>query len=168
MALQNETLDKLVSDWNTRVQELKGAFVNQASQLAQWDVKLINLADNTNKLANTVGKLEGGVTDLEKQLQSVEAYQTEFSNTLNAAEASLDKRLDAMKKKPTQDQSLTQAEALFEELQKIQATLFSVGSRIQLSESSGESISGMLNDNLNALLWIKDNVAMLDKEMSKR
>ncbi|KAG9391538.1 Nsp1-like C-terminal region [Carpediemonas membranifera] len=166
--MEAKTLDQVVGDWNKRVQELKGAFENQANQVSRWDTQLVGIAEDTNSVASAVLKLEEQATNLENQLQGIEASQKDLATSLKTAQESLSKKLGAIgsdKSSKARVEALNSVEELFDELRRVQATLYSVFGRVQPVEG-GDGLLDLLNNHLSSLQWIRDSVSRLDKEVS--
>ena len=94
--LKNKTVEEIIQMWyqqmNTQVQK----FTQQASEMAEWEMKLFSNGSKLFQLFENVQKVEKSQNELDEGLGRIDSQQLEIHETLTE----LEKKVDALFSSP--------------------------------------------------------------------
>jgi len=173
-------LDEVVNKWSEEIEELVEKFRKQAVQVGRWDRQIINNEDRIVLLHQELQTLQASHKELEMNLDTVLAQQTELHNLLDGLEKEVDRTFKAdiaqagtiPKTSADQEREQTHALALgiLKELDAMSLTLKDIVQDINQSQvpESGNvmgQIVSVLNAHLNALQFLDESTGNIQKEI---
>lgn len=88
--LKNKSLEEIITSWAKDLNEYQKEFQTQASQVARWDVLLVENGEKIQKLYASTFEAERASSEVERQLSAVESQQEELGGWLDRYEREVD------------------------------------------------------------------------------
>ncbi|XP_020972447.1 nuclear pore complex protein NUP62-like [Arachis ipaensis] len=156
--ITEKTVEEIIKEWNTELQERTGKFRKQANAIAEWDRRILQNRDVLLRLEIEVAKVVETQSNMERQLELIETHQQE-----------VDKALQSME----EDEAASTRDAMYEQSELIERELEQMTEQIKFmiqslnSNQGGEldALDGMtpldavvriLNNQLTSLMWIDE------------
>lgn len=184
--LKNKSLEEIITSWAKDLNEYQKEFQTQASQVARWDVLLVENGEKIQKLYASTFEAERASSEVERQLSAVESQQEELGGWLDRYEREVDDLFSRQVGQgegqglqgPDQDRERTYklAEKVSDRLEEMGKDLTGIieainGASANLNQTNKEDdplsqIVRVLNSHLASLQWIDQNASALEAKVA--
>jgi len=165
--LKSKTLEDIINDWSSQLEESVELFTKQALQVAEWDQKII---ENNSKIINVfenVKKIQTAQKELDQTLELIYTQQQELSQVLDVLENEVEKLIQTQatsEKTPPdveREKGYQMAEDINKQLDQMETTLKDLVKKINMTQEQEAGnddpmyqIVQILNTHLTSLQWI--------------
>ncbi|GLJ19000.1 hypothetical protein SUGI_0339640 [Cryptomeria japonica] len=84
--ITGKTIEEIIKDWNSELQEQTTKFRKQAEAIAEWDRRILRNRNILIKLESEAAKVVESQHSLERQLELIETHQQEVEKALQSME----------------------------------------------------------------------------------
>lgn len=84
--ITGKTVEEIIKEWNSELQERTGKFRKQATAIAEWDKRILQNRDVLLRLEIEVAKVVETQANLERKLELIETHQQEVDKALQSIE----------------------------------------------------------------------------------
>jgi len=177
---QAKTVDEILGDWGVRLEQDVAAFARQAARVAAWDQALREHQEALGSASDRVHRLLLGQAELDRTLDTVQAYQGELEATLGALEAQVDEQFRRCAARAPDDADLERERAyqlavatdqrlggVLDGLRAL-ADDINAGFDRQVDDANPVSkILRILNAHHQSLAWLERQASGLDRELAQ-
>lgn len=182
--ITGRTVEEIIKEWNSELQERTGKFRKQATAMAEWDKRILQNRDVLLRLEIEVAKVVETQSNLERQLELIETHQQEVDKALQSMEEEAERiykderglLLDD-EAASTRDAMYEQAEFVEREMEHMTEQIKSIIQTLNASQGGGfDAFDGMtpldvvvqiLNNQLSSLMWIDDKAEEFSSRIQK-
>lgn len=182
--ITGKTVEEIVKEWNTELQERTGKFKKQANAIAEWDKRILQNRDILIKLESEVAKVVETQASLERQLELIETHQEEVDKALLSMEEEAEKIYNDERSLLLDDEAASTRDAMFEQAELIERELEQMTENIKsiintLNANQGGEIEAtdganpldvvvrILNNQLSSLMWIDEKAEEFSSRIQK-
>ncbi|RWW14303.1 hypothetical protein GW17_00021936 [Ensete ventricosum] len=175
--ITEKTIEQIIKDWNTELQERTAKFQWQATAFAEWDMRILQNRNILIWLEAEVAKVVETQTNLEKQLELIETHQQEVDKALERMEQEAecickDECALLLKDEATsvRDSMYYQTEFIERETQGIAEQVKSIihtvnssmGGDLDMVDAASplDIVVRILDNELRTLMWINEKVRL--------
>ncbi|KAJ0984103.1 hypothetical protein J5N97_002459 [Dioscorea zingiberensis] len=171
--IAGKTVEEIIKDWNSELQDRAAKFRKQATAIADWDRRILQNRDVLIRLEAEVAKVVETQSILERRLELIETHQQEVDMALKSMEEEASRiykeergLLLADEAVAERDKMYEQAEHIEQEMEKmveqiktiIQALNANQGGDLALVDSMTpiDVAVQILNNQLSSLMWLDE------------
>jgi len=176
--LKGLSLELILNQWTTTIEQLAGTFHQRARQIADWDKKIVDTNEKIDRMAQMLTSLKASQKELEGNLDLIDAKQSEMHSQLATLEAELDKLDAGAPQSPTdaeREQSYIQAERINTQLSAMAQLMKDLVERLNRAQDAPAAeadqpvmqVVQILNAHLNSLQWLDQNVTQLTSKLGE-
>ncbi|KAK4798421.1 hypothetical protein SAY86_030747 [Trapa natans] len=182
--ITGKTVEEIIKEWNSELQERTGKFRKQASAIADWDKRILQNRDGLLRLEIEVAKVVETQASLERQLELIETHQQEVDKALLSIEEETEHIYKDECAMVLDDEAASTRDAMYEQAEFIERELEQMTEQIKstiqnLNSNEGgdlEAIDGMtpldvviriLNNQLSSLMWIDEKADEFSSRIQK-
>ncbi|KAK2990410.1 hypothetical protein RJ640_000852, partial [Escallonia rubra] len=182
--ITGKTVEEIIKEWNSELQERTGKFRKQANAIAEWDKKILRNRDVLLRLELLVAKVVETQSSLERQLELIETHQQEVDKALQSMEEEAEQIYKDERRLLLDDEAASTRDAMYEQAEIIERELEQMTEQIKqiiqtLNANQArefEAIDGMtpldvvvriLNNQLSSLMWIDEKVEEFSSRIQK-
>ncbi|KAK2991719.1 hypothetical protein RJ640_001222 [Escallonia rubra] len=176
--ITGKTVEEIIKEWNSELQERTGKFRKQANAIAEWDKKILRNRDVLLRLESEVAKVVETQSSLERQLELIETHQQEVDKALQSMEEEAEQIYKDERRVLLDDEAASTRDAMYEQAEIIERELEQMTEQIKQiiqtlnANQAGEfeAIDGMtpldvvvriLNNQLSSLMWIDEKIQIV-------
>ncbi|KAG7574941.1 Nucleoporin NSP1-like C-terminal [Arabidopsis suecica] len=182
--ITGKTVEEIIKEWNTELQERTGRFRKQANAIAEWDKRILQNRDVLLRLEIEVAKVVETQSSLERQLELIETHQQEVDKALQSMEEEAERIYNDERKSLLDDEAASTRDAMYEQSELVERELEHMTEQIRsiiqsVNANQGgelEAIDGMspldvvvriLNNQLSSLMWIDEKAEEFSSRIQK-
>ncbi|KAE8038632.1 hypothetical protein FH972_011122 [Carpinus fangiana] len=182
--ITGKTVEEIIKEWNSELQERTGKFRKQANAIAEWDRRILQNRDVLLRLEIEVAKVVETQTNLERQLELIETHQQEVDMALQSMEEEAERIYKDERGSLLDDEAASTRDAMYEQSEFIERELEQMTEQIKsiiqtLNSNQGgelDAIDGMtpldvvvriLNNQLSSLMWIDEKAGEFSSRIQK-
>ncbi|KAK2990346.1 hypothetical protein RJ640_020547 [Escallonia rubra] len=182
--ITGKTVEEIIKEWNSELQERTGKFRKQANAIAEWDKKILRNRDVLLRLESEVAKVVETQSSLERQLELIETHQQEVDKALQSMEEEAEQIYKDERRLLLDDEAASTRDAMYEQAEIIERELEQMTEQIKQiiqtlnANQAGEfeAIDGMtpldvvvriLNNQLSSLMWIDEKAEEFSSRIQK-
>ncbi|KAK8481825.1 hypothetical protein V6N11_008453 [Hibiscus sabdariffa] len=182
--ITGKTVEEIIKEWNSELQERTGKFRKQASAIAEWDRRILQNRDVLLRLEIEVAKVVETQASLERQLELIETHQKEVDKALQSMEEEAERIYKDERGLLLDDEAASTRDAMFEQAENVERELEHMTEQIKsiidtVNSSQGgelEALDGMtpldvvvkiLNNQLTSLMWIDEKAEEFSARIQK-
>ncbi|KAK3001435.1 hypothetical protein RJ639_020923, partial [Escallonia herrerae] len=182
--ITGKTVEEIIKEWNSELQERTGKFRKQANAIAEWDKKILQNRDVLLRLESEVAKVVETQSSLERQLELIETHQQEVDKALQSMEEEAEQIYKDERRLLLDDEAASTRDAMYEQAEIIERELEQMTEQIKQiiqtlnANQAGEfeAIDGMtpldvvvriLNNQLSSLMWIDEKAEEFSSRIQK-
>ncbi|VVB03409.1 unnamed protein product [Arabis nemorensis] len=182
--ITGKTVEEIIKEWNTELQERSGRFRKQANAIADWDKRILQNRDVLLRLEIEVAKVVETQSSLERQLELIETHQQEVDKALQSMEEEAERIYNDERKSLLDDEAASTRDAMYEQSELVERELEHMTEQIKsiiqsVNANQGgelEAIDGMspldvvvriLNNQLSSLMWIDEKAEEFSSRIQK-
>ncbi|WOL04709.1 nuclear pore complex protein [Canna indica] len=182
--IAGKSVEEIIKDWNSELQERAAKFRKQATAIAEWDRRILQNRNILIRLEAEVAKVVENQTNLERQLELIETHQQEIDKALESMESEAERiykdecaLLLEDEATSVRDSMYEQAEFIEIEMQKMTEQVKSIIQTVNSSQGGDlDMIDGMtpldvvvriLNNQLSTLMWIDEKANEFSDQIQK-
>ncbi|CAA6655133.1 unnamed protein product [Spirodela intermedia] len=182
--ITGKSVEEIIKQWNSELQERTGKFRKQATAIAEWDRRILQNRDVLIRLEAEAAKVVETQTSLERQLELIETHQLEVDKALQSMEEEAERiykdergMLIADEASSVRDSMYDQAELIERELEKMAEQIKSVIKTVNANQGGDlDVVDGMtpldvvvriLNNQLSTLMWIDEKASEFSGQIQK-
>lgn len=182
--ITGKTVEEIIKDWNSELQERTTKFRKQAEALAEWDRRILRNRNVLIKLESEVAKVVESQHSLERQLELIETHQQQVEKALQSMEEEAERIYKEERPSITEDEAASVRDLMYEQAEYIEREMEQMGEQIKriietvnanqvgdLDNSDGISpldiVVRILNNQLNSLVWIDEKAGELSSRINK-
>ncbi|KAL6981266.1 hypothetical protein U1Q18_022896 [Sarracenia purpurea var. burkii] len=80
--ITGRTVEEIIKEWNSELQERTGKFRKEANAIAEWDRRILQNRDILLRLESEVAKVVETQASMERQLELIETHQQEMQTSI--------------------------------------------------------------------------------------
>lgn len=182
--ITGKTVEEIIKEWNSELQERTGKFRKQANEIAEWDKRILQNRDVLLKLESEVANAAETQADLERQMELIETHQQEVDKALQSIEEEAERIYKDERNALLDDEAASTRDAMYEQSEVVERELEKMAEQIKtviqtLNANQGgelEAIDGMtpmdvvvriLNNQLSSLMWIDEKAEEFSSRLQK-
>lgn len=182
--ITGKTVEEIIKDWNSELQERTTKFRKQAEALAEWDRRILRNRNVLIKLESEVAKVVESQHSLERQLELIETHQQQVEKALQSMEEEAERIYKEERPSIIEDEAASVRDLMYEQAEYIEREMEQMGEQIKriietvnanqggdLDNSDGISpldiVVRILNNQLNSLVWIDEKAGELSSRINK-
>lgn len=182
--ITGKTVEEIIKDWNSELQERTTKFRRQAEALAEWDRRILRNRNVLIKLESEVAKVVESQHSLERQLELIETHQQQVEKALQSMEEEAERIYKEERPSIIDDEAASVRDLMYEQAEYIEREMEQMGEQIKriietvnanqggdLDTSDGISpldiVVRILNNQLNSLVWIDEKAGELSSRINK-
>lgn len=182
--ITGKTVEEIIKDWNSELQERTTKFRKQAEALAEWDRRILRNRNVLIKLESEVAKVVESQHSLERQLELIETHQQQVEKALQSMEEESERIYKEERPSIIEDEAASVRDLMYEQAEYIEREMEQMGEQIKriietvnanqggdLDNSDGISpldiVIRILNNQLNSLVWIDEKAGELSSRINK-
>lgn len=171
--ITGKTVEEIIKEWNSELQDRTRKFQKQANAIAEWDKRILQNRDVLLRLETEVAKVVETQSNLERQLELIETHQQEVDKALESIEEEAERIYKDERGLLLDDEAASTRDAMYEQAESIERELEHMTEQIKsiiqtLNASQGgelDTTEGMspldvvvriLNNQLSSLMWIDE------------
>jgi len=121
--ITGKTVEEIIKEWNTELQERTGRFRKQANAIAEWDKRILQNRDVLLRLEIEVAKVVETQSSLERQLELIETHQQEVDKALQSMEEEAERIYNDERKSLLDDEAASTRDAMYEQSELVEREL---------------------------------------------
>ncbi|KAL0379723.1 UNVERIFIED_CONTAM: Nuclear pore complex protein [Sesamum angustifolium] len=121
--ITGKTVEEIIKEWNSELQERTGKFRKQANAIAEWDRRILQNRDILLKLESEVAKVVETQGSLERQLELIETHQDEVDKALQSMEEEAERIYREERGLLLDDDAASTRDAMYEQAELIEREL---------------------------------------------
>lgn len=182
--ITGKSVEEIIKEWNTELQERTRKFQKQAIAIAEWDRRILQNRDILLRLETEVAKVVETQANLERHLELIETHQGEVDKSLQSMEEEAERIYKDERALLLDDEAASARDAMYEQAEFIERELEQMTEQIKgiittLNSSQGgelEVTDGMtpldvvvriLNNQLSSLMWIDEKAEEFASRVQK-
>ncbi|CAM8977418.1 unnamed protein product [Rhodiola kirilowii] len=182
--ITGKTVEEIIKEWNSELQERTGRFRKQANAIAEWDKRILQNRDILLRLEIEVAKVVETQSNLERQLELVETHQQEVDKALQSIEDEAERIYKDERGLILDDEAASTRDIMYEQAEFIERELEQMTEQIrsiiqtlnanqggELDAATGMSpldvVSRILNNQLSSLMWIDEKAEEFSSRIQK-
>ncbi|KAJ8450091.1 hypothetical protein Cgig2_033285 [Carnegiea gigantea] len=182
--ITGKTVEEIIKEWNSELQERTRKFQKQANAIAEWDKRILQNRDVLLRLETEVAKVVETQANLERQLELIETHQQEVDKALESIEGEAERLYKDERGLLLDDEAASTRDAMYEQAESIERELEHMTEQIKtiiqtLNASQGgelDTTEGMspldvvvriLNNQLSSLMWIDEKAEEFSSRIQK-
>lgn len=182
--ITGKTVEEIIKEWNTELQERTRKFQKQANAIAEWDKRILQNRDILLRLETDVAKVVETQANLERQLELIETHQDEVDKALQSMEEEAERIYKDERGLLLDDEAASTRDAMYEQAEFVEREMEHMTEQIKtiidaLNASQGgelEAADGMtpldvvvriLNNQLSSLMWIDEKAEEFSSRIQK-
>lgn len=182
--ITGKTVEEIIKEWNTELQERTGKFRKQATAIAEWDKKILQNRDVLLRLEIEVAKVVETQAQLERQLELIETHQQEVDKALLSIEEEAERIYKDERGLLLDDEAASTRDAMYEQAEFIEREMEQMTEQIKsiiqtLNTNQGGELDVMdgmtpldvivriLNNQLSSLMWIDEKAQEFNSRIQK-
>ncbi|KAG5563079.1 hypothetical protein RHGRI_005728 [Rhododendron griersonianum] len=171
--ITGKTVEEIIKEWNSELQERTGKFRKQANAIAEWDNRILQNRDILLRLEAEVAKVVETQSTVERQLELIETHQQEVDKALLSVEEEAKRIYKDERNVLLDDEAASTRDAMYEQAEIIERELEQMAEQIKtiiqtLNAYQGgelDAVDGLspldvvvriLNNQLSSLMWIDE------------
>lgn len=179
-----KTVEEIIKDWNSELQERTAKFRKHAIAIAEWDQRILRNRDVLIRLEAEVAKVVESQTLLEQQLELIETHQQEVDKALQSMEEEAERIYKDERGSLLQDEAAFARDSMYEHAEFIESELQKMTEQIKLiigtvNAKQGGDLSAIdsmtpidvvvriLNNQLSSLMWIDEKANEFSSRIKK-
>lgn len=181
--ISGKTVEEIIKDWNSELQERTAKFRKHAIAIAEWDRRILHNRDVLIRLEAEVAKVVETQTFLEQQLELIETHQQEVEKSLQSMEAEAE-RVYEDERGLLDDEAAFARDSMYEQAEFIESEMQKMAEQIKLiietvNAKQGGDLSAIdsmtpidvvvriLNNQLSSLVWIDEKANEFSTRIKK-
>lgn len=182
--ITGKTVEEIIKEWNTELEERTGRFRKQANAIAEWDKRILQNRDVLLRLEIEVAKVVETQSSLERQLELIDTHQQEVDKALQSMEEEAERIYNDERKSLLDDEAASTRDAMYEQSELVERELEHMTEQIRsiiqsVNANQGgelEAVDGMnpldvvvriLNNQLSSLMWIDEKAEEFSSRIQK-
>ncbi|KAJ4827637.1 Nuclear pore glycoprotein p62 [Turnera subulata] len=182
--ITGKTVEEIIKEWNSELQERTGKFRKQAAAIAEWDKRILRNRDVLLRLETEVAKVVETQAAVERQMELIETHQQEVDKALQSMEEEAERIYKDERGLLLDDEAASTRDAMYEQAEFIERELEQMTEQVKsviqtLNSNQGgdlEAIDGMtpldvvvriLNNQLSSLIWIDEKAEEFSSRIQK-
>ncbi|PON61198.1 Nucleoporin [Parasponia andersonii] len=182
--ITGKTVEEIIKEWNSELQERTGKFRKQANAIAEWDRRILQNRDVLLRLEIEVAKVVETQSNLERQLELVETHQQEVDKALQSMEEEAELIYKDERALLLDDEAASTRDAMYEQAEFIERELEQMTEQIKtiiqtLNSNQGGELDAsdamnpldvvvkILNNQLSSLMWIDEKAEEFSTRIQK-
>ncbi|THF95866.1 hypothetical protein TEA_024517 [Camellia sinensis var. sinensis] len=182
--ITGKTVEEIIKEWNSELQERTGKFRKQANAIAEWDRRILQNRDILLRLESEVAKVVETQANVERQLELIETHQLEVDKALQSIEEEAERIYKDEHNVLLDDEAASTRDAMYEQAEVIEREQEQMAEQIKtiiqiLNANQGgelDTIDGMtpldvvvriLNNQLSSLMWIDEKAEEFSSRIQK-
>lgn len=182
--ITGKTVEEIIKEWNTELEERTGRFRKQANAIAEWDKRILQNRDVLLRLEIEVAKVVETQSSLERQLELIDTHQQEVDKALKSMEEEAERIYNDERKSLLDDEAASTRDAMYEQSELVERELEHMTEQIRsiiqsVNANQGgelEAVDGMnpldvvvriLNNQLSSLMWIDEKAEEFSSRIQK-
>lgn len=182
--ITGKTVEEIIKEWNTELEERTGRFRKQANAIAEWDKRILQNRDVLLRLEIEVAKVVETQSSLERQLELIDTHQQEVDKALLSMEEEAERIYNDERKSLLDDEAASTRDAMYEQSELVERELEHMTEQIRsiiqsVNANQGgelEAVDGMnaldvvvriLNNQLSSLMWIDEKAEEFSSRIQK-
>ncbi|KAF3440060.1 hypothetical protein FNV43_RR18338 [Rhamnella rubrinervis] len=182
--IKGKTVEEILKEWNSELQERAGKFRKQANAIADWDRRILQNRDVLLRLEIEVAKVVESQANLERQLELIETHQDEVDKALQSIEEEAERIYKDERGLLLDDEAASTRDAMYEQAEFIERELEQMTEHIKsiiqtLNANQGGDIDAndginpldvvvrILNNQLSSLMWIDEKAEEFSSRIQK-
>ncbi|KAI8569323.1 hypothetical protein RHMOL_Rhmol02G0270200 [Rhododendron molle] len=182
--ITGKTVEEIIKEWNSELQERAGKFRKQANAIAEWDKRILQNRDILLRLEAEVAKVVETQSTVERQLELIETHQQEVDKALLSVEEEAQRIYKDERNVLLDDEAASTRDAMYEQAEIIERELEQMAEQIKtiiqtLNANQGgelDAVDGMspldvvvkiLNNQLSSLMWIDEKAEEFSSRIQK-
>ncbi|KAH7519664.1 hypothetical protein FEM48_Zijuj08G0061100 [Ziziphus jujuba var. spinosa] len=178
--ITGKTVEEIIKEWNSELQERTGKFRKQANAIAEWDRRILQNRDVLLRLEIEVAKVVETQANLERQLELIETHQQEVDKALQSVEEEAERIYKDERGLLLDDEAASTRDAMYEQAEFIERELEQMSEQIKsiiqsINANQGGDIDAndavapldvvvrILNNQLSSLMWIDEKKSDLSR-----
>ncbi|KAL5709168.1 Nuclear pore glycoprotein p62 [Ranunculus cassubicifolius] len=153
--ITGKTVEEIIKEWNSELQERTGKFRKQAIAIADWDKRILRNRDVLLRLEIEVAKVVDTQDKLERQLELIKTHQQEFDKALQSIEEEAERIYKDERGLLLEDEAASTRDAMYDQAEFIEREMEQMAEQIK-------SIIQTLNSNQGGDLDALDGMTPLD------
>ncbi|KAI4338790.1 hypothetical protein MLD38_023803 [Melastoma candidum] len=179
-----KTVEEIIREWNSELQERTGKFRKQANAVAEWDKRILHNRDVLLRLEIEVAKVAETHSYLEQQLELIETHQQEVDKALQSIEDEAERTYKDERGFLLDDDAASTRDAMYDQAEMIERELEQMTEQIKSiihtmnANQGGELVptDGMtpidivvriLNNQLSSLMWVDEKAEEFSSRIKK-
>lgn len=182
--ITGKTVEEIIKEWNSELQERTGKFRKHANAIAEWDKRILQNRDVLLRLEIEVAKVVETQSRLEGQLELVETHQQEVDKALQSMEEEAERIYKDERGLLLDDEAASTRDAMYEQAEFIERELEQMTEQIKsiiqtLNANQGgeldtvddmnplDLVVRILNNQLSSLMWIDEKAEEFSSRIQK-
>ncbi|KAG5538673.1 hypothetical protein RHGRI_019287 [Rhododendron griersonianum] len=182
--ITGKTVEEIIKEWNSELQERTGKFRKQANAIAEWDKRILQNRDILLRLEAEVAKVVETQSTVERQLELIETHQQEVDKALSSVEDEAQRIYKDERNVLLDDEAASTRDAMYEQAEIIEREVEQMAEQIKtiiqtLNANQGgelDAVDGMspldvvvriLNNQLSSLMWIDEKAEEFSSRIQK-
>lgn len=171
--IAGKTVEEIIKEWNSELQERTGKFRKHAAVVSEWDKRILHNRDILIRLEAEVAKVVETQASLVRQLELVETHQQEVDKALQSMEKEAEVIFKDEKCLLLEDDAASTRDTMFEkaefierEMERMTEQIKSIIQTFNSKQGGGMDLSDsmtpidaavrILNNQLSSLMWIDE------------
>lgn len=171
--ITGKTVEEVIREWNSELQERTGKFRKQAIAIDEWDKRILQNRDVLLRLEIEVAKVVDTQDKLERQLELIETHQQEVDKALQSIEEEAERIYKDERGLLLEDEAASTRDAMYDQAEFIEREMEQMSEQIKsiiqiLNSNQGGDLTAVdglnpldvvvriLNNQLSSLMWIDE------------